>query len=133
MKITLEDMRGADAPRPHYDRCRRPAGLSRRLQFPVSPETGLAPPCRTGALRREAFPISSIYRIFMLRVRTPVHVRFSRAGIIKVLKKITDGFIHGNSTGFFGNNCAKKEGTHPMMQVLFHQKKSVNLEDLRIG
>ena len=91
LKITLEDMMGADAPIPHYDRCRRPAGaLPRRLQFPVSPETEPAPPCRTEAVRRGALPISSIYRIFMLRVRTPVHVRFSRE---------KNGITHGPPSG----------------------------------
>ena len=58
---------GADAPIPPYDRCRRPRGaLPRRLQFPVFPETDIAPPCRTEALRRGALPISSIYKIFMV-------------------------------------------------------------------
>ena len=50
----------------HYDRCRRPRGaLPRRLQFPVFPETDLAPPCLEEALRRGALPTSSIYMIFI--------------------------------------------------------------------
>jgi len=48
-------MMGADAPIPPLRQVPPPPrGLSRRLQFPVFPETELAPPCRTGALRRGA-------------------------------------------------------------------------------
>jgi len=56
---------------PHYDRCRRPrGGAPAAASIPVFPETELAPPCRTMAMRRGALPLSGIYTIFMVWVRT---------------------------------------------------------------
>jgi len=69
MKITLEYMMGADAPIPPLREVPPPPmGLSRRLQFPVFPETEPAPQCPEEALRRGALSISTLYKIFMLRV-----------------------------------------------------------------
>jgi len=43
-------------------------GAFAAASIPCTPETELAPPCRTEALRRGALPISSIYKIFMVLV-----------------------------------------------------------------
>jgi len=51
-----------------------PKGAPRRLQFPVSPETEVAPPCRTEALMRGALlSIPGISPFFVGRMSTPVH------------------------------------------------------------
>jgi hypothetical protein len=56
---------GADVPIPPYDRCHRPrGGAPAAASIPCFPETDIAPPCRTEALRRGALSISSIYKIF---------------------------------------------------------------------
>jgi len=61
LKVTLKDhMMGADAPIPHYDRCRRPRGGFNLL---LSQKTELAPLCLTETLIREAMVIVSIYKI----------------------------------------------------------------------
>lgn len=63
-------MMGADAPIPPITMdAAAPAGaLPRRLQFLVFPETELAPPCRTEALRRGALQLSRFYKIFIIWV-----------------------------------------------------------------
>jgi hypothetical protein len=57
---------GADAPLPPLRQVPPPPqGLPRRLQTPVFPETGPAPPCRTKALMRGILPIPGIFKIFI--------------------------------------------------------------------
>ena len=70
-----------------------PAGaLPRRLQFPVFPETELAPPCRTEALTRGALPIP-VFTIFSSLGCEPDRFMIDSPGQFFLVKKTGISFF----------------------------------------
>ena len=67
-------------PYPHYDRCRRPrGGAPAAASIPCFPGNRTCPVVPRRSPEAGSPPNIQIFKIFTLRVRTPVYVRFSRA------------------------------------------------------